>query len=72
MRKTPTSDTRRGVYVAPWVGPKGETVLIALRRDGRLAGDPDAIPVDSSHEVATDAMWDRLDRDDPQPVLALI
>jgi hypothetical protein len=71
MRNATFGD-ERGVFVAPWVGPKGELVLIARRRDKRLAGDPYTIPLGSSHVLAADALWERLDRDDPEPALKVI
>lgn len=62
----------RGVYVAPWMGPKGEIVLIALTRFRKLAGEPFVVPIGSSHVLAGDALWERLEHDDPIPRLQII
>jgi hypothetical protein len=62
----------RGVYVAPWVGPKGELVLLAIRHDHRLAGDPYTIPNGANQALAADALWERLEREDPPPTLRII
>lgn len=71
MRKA-TFGEGRGVWVAPWMGPKGEIVLLAIRRDGRLVGEPYTIPVGTSHILALDALWERLDREDPERALQVI
>jgi hypothetical protein len=62
----------RGVYVAPWIGPNGETVLIAISRAGHLVGDPLTIPIGGNHVGSGDDMWDRLEADDPVPNLRVI
>lgn len=72
MSIRPGKMIERGVFVAPWLGPNGETVLIAISRAGRLAGEPLTIPVGGNHVELGDAMWDRLDADDPEPRLRLI
>jgi hypothetical protein len=71
MRKA-TFGVGRGVWVAPWVGPNGEIVLLALRRDNRLAGEPHVIPLGASHVLAADELWERLDREDPEQRLQII
>jgi hypothetical protein len=62
----------RGVYVAPWVGPEGEVVLLAITRDGKLAGDPLIIQHGGNHVEAGDRMWDRLEEGDPIPILRIV
>lgn len=62
----------RGVWVAPWVGPSGELVLLAITRDKKLAGEPYAIPTGANHVEAGDRMWARLDADDPIPNLKVL
>ena len=46
----------RGVYVAPWVGPAGEFVLLAITRDRKLACPPHVIPLGGNHVAAGDAV----------------
>lgn len=67
-----SSSLTRGVYVAPWTGPKGEVVLIALSNDQQLVGEPLMIPNGGNHVAAGDAMWARLDLDDPRPQLKIV
>jgi hypothetical protein len=62
----------RGVYVAPWVGANGELVLIAIGHRHRLVGEPVAVPIGGSHLDASDVLWARLERDDPEPLLRVI
>jgi hypothetical protein len=56
----------RGVYLAPWVGPNGEVVLIALRTDGRLACEPVTVPDGRSRLEANERLWNLLDARDPE------
>lgn len=73
MRKTgPWHTLERGVYVAPWVGPNGEMVLIALTRFRRLAGEPLMVPIGGNHVAAGEELWDRLETVDPIPKLQII
>lgn len=62
----------RGVYVAPWTGPNGEVVLIALSSDRKLVGEPLTVPNGGNHVAAGDALWARLDLDDPRPQLKIV
>lgn len=62
----------RGVYAAPWMGPNGEIVLLAITKEHKLAGDPVTVPVGASHHAAADALWERLDADDPIPGLRIV
>lgn len=56
----------RGVYPAPWMGPKGETVLLPITADGRLATPgPVVVPHGASRIQAAEELWDLLDRTDP-------
>lgn len=57
----------RGVYVAPWCGPQGELVLLAITSAGRLACDPLMIPHGADRVAAADALWDALEEADPDP-----
>ena len=62
----------RGVWMAPWVGPNGETILVAVTRERKLAGDPVLVPLGGNHVNAGDELWARLDEDDPMPNLKLV
>lgn len=66
------SGLTRGVYVAPWMGPNGEIVLIAVTRERKLAGDPVTVPHGTSHLLAGDELWARLERADPLPCLKIL
>lgn len=64
---------RRGVWLAPWIGPDGELVLIALRRDGKLtASGPVTIPAGANHVAFGETLWDELEREDAMPALQVI
>lgn len=55
----------RGVWLAPWLGPSGELVLLAINRERKLAADPVVIPSGADQiEVAT-RLWEKLDQVDP-------
>lgn len=57
----------RGVYVAPYFGPNGETVLLAITARQRLAAEP-LFLLTSEHEVEqADALRRLLDEHDPPP-----
>lgn len=62
----------RGVYVAPWVGPNGEVVLLAITHERKLAEPPRVVSATSSQSVARDEMWARLERNDPMPILRIV
>lgn len=62
----------RGVYLAPWQGPNGELVLLAITHERKLVCPPRVIPDGASHILAGDEMWDLLERSDPQRTLKAI
>ncbi len=62
----------RGVYVAPWVGPKGEVVLLAVTREQKLAESPRIVPIGANQAIVRDEMWARLEHEDPQPILRIV
>lgn len=62
----------RGVYLAPWQGPNGEIVLLAITHKRALACPPRMIPAGASHILAGDEMWELLERDDAVPNLKVI
>lgn len=70
--RTAASGSGRGVYVAPWVGPNGEIVLLALSRERKLIGDPLTVPLGGNHVEAGDEMWRRLDVSDPVAILKIV
>lgn len=55
----------RGVYVAPFMGPEGETIVFCIDHRHRIVGRPTFVSAGESHLAAADAHWARLDRDDP-------
>jgi hypothetical protein len=57
----------RGVYVAPWMGPDDELVLIAITAAGKLAAPPLTIPHGASRLAASDELWAAVERVDPDP-----
>jgi hypothetical protein len=67
MRKAQFGDGYgRGVWVAPWMGPDGELILVARKRDNREACPPVYVqPGQNSVEIA-DSLWDVLDLKDPE------
>lgn len=62
----------RGVWVAPWLGPKGETVLVAVDRHHCRIGDEVLVPAGMNSVLIADGLWERVDRDDPMPQLSVI
>lgn len=61
----------RGVWVAPWMGPSGETIIVAVARDGRRVAERELTAGDD-HVGAGDALWVLLERADPMPRLQVI
>lgn len=61
----------RGVWIAQWLGENGETIMVAVRRDGRRVGERLLSPGDD-HLGAADELWDLLDSHDPPPPLSLV
>jgi hypothetical protein len=62
----------RGVYQAPWLGPNGELVLLAVRKDHRLNAEPTVVPNGASRIAAAERLLDDLEGDDPVPKLKII
>jgi hypothetical protein len=65
------SSVGRGVWVAPWRGPNGETILVAVKRNGCLA-DWRFVAVGEDHIGASDDLWAMLEDADPEPMLKVI
>ena len=66
---TPTDGARlcgRGVWNAPWSGPNGELVLLAIDSQHRLINGPMVVARGTDHVMVADAMWDLLDACDWQ------
>jgi len=61
----------RGVWVAQWAGPEWETILVAVRRDGRMASWK-TVRTGEDHVGAADELWAILDAADPEPMLKII
>lgn len=62
----------RGVWQAPWLGPNGELVLLAITKARALHGEPHVVPHGASRIEAAELLLSRLDRDDPVPKLRVI
>lgn len=62
----------RGVWIAPWLGPDGETILVAVDQHHRRIGSECRVAAGASHVLAADEMWERVERDDPIPRLHAI
>lgn len=61
-----TSRPDRGVFVAPFLGPNGETVLLPIMSDRRLATDgPVYVAGDADALSESDRLWGLLDKVDP-------
>lgn len=54
----------RGVWVLPYLGPNGETVMVAIRADGRILGQPVLVPWAADGIQAALDLWDVLDAAD--------
>lgn len=55
----------RGVWKAPWQGPDGEIVLLAITSHHRLLVPPSVIAFGRDHIGASDVLWEQLDAQDP-------
>lgn len=62
----------RGVWQAPWLGPDGELVLIAITRARSMYGLPFVVPHGASRIEAAERMMGELDAVDAVPNLQLI
>jgi hypothetical protein len=72
MKRAKGEGFGRGVWMAPWMGQNGETILVAVTRERKLACDPVLVPPGGNHVAASDALWARLDGHDPIPNLKLV
>ena len=61
----------RGVWVAQWAGENWETILVAVRRDGRRLAER-TLKAGEDHIGAADELWAMLDEADPGPMLKVI
>ena len=62
----------RGVWVAPWQGSNGETILVALDRHDRQIGDTILIPRGGNEIAARAELSARVERIDSMPKLRVI
>lgn len=60
------ADSHRGVWVAPWKGFAGETVLYVMDGQDRLVIDPITVPLTFDSGVVAAGLWKFLDVVDPQ------
>lgn len=75
MKTTPSKSTKheRGVFVAPWVGPNGEHVLIAIDSRGRLVGEPTTVEGDCVFQQVAEVLWELLEGHEARtPTLRLV
>jgi hypothetical protein len=66
--RTFTKFLGRGVFVAPWCGPDGEIVLVAITSRNRIVGDPLIVPLGGDHLGVSDELWRRLEAAEPSPL----
>ena len=73
MRRTPSNSTNvgRGVWVAPWMGPNGELVVVAVSRRNRLLAERIIAPGDNSDAIGQE-LWAIVERDDPLDIFQVI
>lgn len=62
---------RRGVYVAQWLGPNGEFILIAITSKHVKLREV-VVPACANHVKAGEDLWAELDDVDPVPDLKVI
>lgn len=62
----------RGVWQAPWLGPQGELVLIAITRSHSMHCPPFVVPAGASRVDAAERLLSALERDDPIPMLRIV
>jgi hypothetical protein len=55
----------RGVWTAPWLGPSGESVLVAVTSEAKLLLPPEAIP-EAQLQSRRAFLWHLLDQFDPE------
>jgi hypothetical protein len=60
------TDVGRGVWLAPWQGPNGEMILVAVTAQRRRL-DEYVVPIGANHVDAAERLLDRLDLADPDP-----
>ena len=54
----------RGVWIAPWVGPGDELVVLVIDHQRRLVTDPVLIPKGADHVGIADELWALLENTD--------
>jgi hypothetical protein len=60
------------VWQAPYLGPDGELVLVAVRRNGRSNEAPIVVPHGASRIDAANVLLDRLNAADPVPDIRIV
>jgi hypothetical protein len=56
----------RGVWLAPWFGPGGQVVLVAIASEHRKLAEL-VVLIGGDHVQATDGLWESLDVEAPVP-----
>jgi hypothetical protein len=67
----PSSSATRGVYRVPWIGPTGQIYYVAVDRHGHRVLKA-TVCRDHDPEPVIAALWELLDRVDPQDFLRLV
>lgn len=57
--------SHRGVWLAPWQGPRGEFVAYSIDSQSQLVHAPEIIPHGADRVAFADRLWEELDRVDP-------
>lgn len=70
-RATFKNGVGRGVFVEPWMGRNGETILVAVDRHNRRLAEIE-LAVGDDHFGASERLWAVVERDDPIPTLKVI
>lgn len=58
----------RGVWFAPWTGPRGEDVAFSIDAAGHLVHPPTIVPFSADRRAFADAFWEALDAADPEHI----
>ncbi len=61
----------RGVWIAQWVGPNDELILVATDRNSRRLAER-MLAMGDDHLQASDDLWAIVEREDPERMLKVI
>jgi hypothetical protein len=63
----PGKPLSRGIYVMPCMGATAPIILFAVRSNGVMLGELVPVPFGSNSVAIADELWERLEREDPDP-----